>query len=979
MLQDFNLVILTEIKTSLKISCTGFTVFQHSAKQGHRGGVALLIKPGISKYLQKLDRSYENVISFELAIIPNIIFVGCYIAPADSPYYDAAVFGYLQSLARRDESKKLIIMGDLNSRVGIPTDLHIKNDKCVYEGVQDTTVNKNGNCLLQLCEDSKLVVINNLKYGDRHFESQLSFRKKSNWISEPDLLVVSEACIQLVKTFNMRQRFEDKLLFSDHAVLEFELDLNNVNIATELLKNRAANLGKTILGKCPIRIEKSLRLSQCNEDNLNRHFAMTPPPIIRRNESIDTVLDRFERVIIDALKENKEEINVVPTSWGNEERWKRLLNDNDQKKIWKSIGWDGGIDEKQAEQPSDEEFKIHFEQLLNPPGNEDEEPLDVSDSPYVPLLDDPIEEEEVEEAAKTCKESKSFIGITPAIFKCFPTVWILYVTQILNIVFCSENLTFPIKWCYNKLIVLFKKGIRWICGNYRGISIGDTIGKLYAKILGNRLKKWMNVDSCQAGAQEKRGCTEHMLGLRLIIDYAKKEKVKLFVLFIDFSKAYDKVPRRTLFEILKKLGCGKRFLRALMSIYRNTVNILNSEYIKATIGVKQGGPMSCILFIIYLNVLAGMLKLLGDDSFLLDVHALMLMDDTVLLASSREKIIEKFTILMDFCERYGMVINELKTKMMVINGTNVDRYDFTVGGIVVKHTKSYIYLGSPFTENGSMSAVIKLHVKSRTKDVNKFKIFCKKNETMPYTFKKKVLEAVISSSLFYGCETWLSVNFKEIEQLYIGAVKAVLGVRETTRNDTILIETGMPSAKELIGERTAKFAKKELLPDRSTPLVKIYKICETKRTNGFVFLSKMMNPSTNANDSLIEKFRRQTSTKATTYKNLNPDLSVHAVYTSNEYINERERLIFTRFRQCSHHLKVETGRWARIERARRLCDCGGGIQDESHVLFDCVKTEGVRQIFGVNDGSYQDIGELMNEMEVQSLVAFVNNCMKFFK
>jgi hypothetical protein len=132
-------------------------------------------------------------------------------------------------------------------------------------------------------------------------------------------------------------------------------------------------------------------------------------------------------------------------------------------------------------------------------------------------------------------------------------------------------------------------------------------------------------------------------------------------------------------------------------------------------------------------------------------------------------------------------------------------------------------------------------------------------------------------------------------------VKAILGVRETTRNDTILIETGMPSVKELIEQRTAKFAKKELLPDCCTPLSKIYKICETKRTSGFVFLSKMMNPSTNANDSLIEKFKQQTSTKATTYRDLNPDLSVHAVYTSNEYINERER-----FRLCSHHLKVET-------------------------------------------------------------------------
>ena len=198
---------------------------------------------------------------------------------------------------------------------------------------------------------------------------------------------------------------------------------------------------------------------------------------------------------------------------------------------------------------------------------------------------------------------------------------------------------------------------------------------------------------------------------------------------------------------MRKLGCGKRFLCALIAIYRNTINILNSEYVKATIGVKQGGPMSCLLFIIYLNILAVMIRRLGNDSFLNDIHALMLMDDTVLLATNRTRMIEKFTVLMQFCKKYGMVINELKTQMMVVNGKKEDRIEFTVEGITVKHTTSYVYLGSPFMENGKMKDVIEKHVKSRTKDLNKFRIFCRKNETMPYPFKKKVLEAAIFSSL----------------------------------------------------------------------------------------------------------------------------------------------------------------------------------------------------------------------------------------
>ena len=110
----------------------------------------------------------------------------------------------------------------------------------------------------------------------------------------------------------------------------------------------------------------------------------------------------------------------------------------------------------------DEEFKIHSEQLLNPQEMVADDLHDTSDSPYTPILNDLIEQIEVMEAAECSKESKSFIGITPAIFRCFPAAWILFITQILNIVFCNENWMFPTKWCYNKHIVLFKKGARLV-------------------------------------------------------------------------------------------------------------------------------------------------------------------------------------------------------------------------------------------------------------------------------------------------------------------------------------------------------------------------------------------------------------------------------------------------------------------------------------------------------------------------------------
>ena len=78
-----------------------------------------------------------------------------------------------------------------------------------------------------------------------------------------------------------------------------------------------------------------------------------------------------------------------------------MLKDDDHRKIWKSIGWNGDLDEIQNEAPSDEEFKIHFEQLLNPQEMVADDLHDTSDSPYIPILDDPIEQIEIMEAAES--------------------------------------------------------------------------------------------------------------------------------------------------------------------------------------------------------------------------------------------------------------------------------------------------------------------------------------------------------------------------------------------------------------------------------------------------------------------------------------------------------------------------------------------------------------------------------------------------
>ena len=64
------------------------------------------------------------------------------------------------------------------------------------------------------------------------------------------------------------------------------------------------------------------------------------------------------------IKENKVTTHQEPSEWGNAEKWKKLLEENDPKKIWKSIGWNGSIESSSSVAPSDEEFRVHFIQNL---------------------------------------------------------------------------------------------------------------------------------------------------------------------------------------------------------------------------------------------------------------------------------------------------------------------------------------------------------------------------------------------------------------------------------------------------------------------------------------------------------------------------------------------------------------------------------------------------------------------------------------
>lgn len=81
-----------------------------------------------------------------------------------------------------------------------------------------------------------------------------------------------------------------------------------------------------------------------------------------------------------------------------------------------------------------------------------------------------------------------------------------------------------------------------------------------------------------------------------------RKKLQLYVAFIDFSKAYDKVPRGKLFKVLKSLGCGGTMILAQMSMLCDILGYLGLHHINS-IHRWQGTPTSCFLFVMFVDML----------------------------------------------------------------------------------------------------------------------------------------------------------------------------------------------------------------------------------------------------------------------------------------------------------------------------------------------------------------------------------------
>lgn len=240
---------------------------------------------------------------------------------------------------------------------------------------------------------------------------------------------------------------------------------------------------------------------------------------------------------------------------------------------------------------------------------------------YIDDLDCRFTEEEIINTVKGLKRGKSpgYDKLMPEMFLVAAETLAPVLCKLFNYMFWSFE--FPEDWTYGIVVPIHKKDNLSDPNNYRPITLVSVFSKIFTTLLNQRLLSWAESSGAltefQFGFRTGKSTVDAIYVLHGLITHSLTNKEKLFSAFVDFRKAFDRVDRRFLWYKLLVSGCSSRMIKMIKSIYQK-VNICirsngqYSDYFENYVGVKQGEPLSPLMFLFFINDITSDLKYSED-------------------------------------------------------------------------------------------------------------------------------------------------------------------------------------------------------------------------------------------------------------------------------------------------------------------------------------------------------------------------------
>ena len=403
---------------------------------------------------------------------------------------------------------------------------------------------------------------------------------------------------------------------------------------------------------------------------------------------------------------------------------------------------------------------------------------------------------------------------------------------------CWEEGSVPQDMRDATVVTLYKnKGDRSDCNNYRGISLLSIVGKLFARIVLNRLQRLAErvYPESQCGFRANRSTVDMIFSLRRLQEKCREQGQPLYMMFIDLTKAFDLVSRKGLFDVLKKIGCPPKLLSMIVSFHtdmRGTVMFdgTTSDSFPIKSGVKQGCVLAPTLFGIFFSVLLSHAFDSSDDGIFIRTRSdgklfnlarlraktkvrsvllreMLFADDAALVTHSEAALQRLSNRFADACKQFGLTISLKKTNVCT-QDVNTPAH-ITIDGVTMESVDTFTYLGSTVSNTVSLDPELDRRLGKANSVMARLSKRVWENKALTLNTKIRVYHACVLSTLLYSSECWTTYMRQErrLNTFHMRCLKRILGIKWQDRitHQEILMKAKTQSMHSLLSQRRLRW------------------------------------------------------------------------------------------------------------------------------------------------------------------------------
>ena len=911
----------------------------------------------------------------------------------------------------------------------------------------DKHVNNYGKFLIELCISSQLAILNGRCIGD--LSGKFTCHKE-NGQSTVDYHIVSKCLFKSIQYF----RVHDLSMWSDHCPVSSSIQLGklvqntkpkikmckapsvfvwdenseenfkiSLNVQKHLIDNfMVRQYGHTSTDSDQIAGDFNELINELAKPALKRRKVKTTKkkPVLGYNKSCEEVREHllYIKTLVERYPTNRD----IKRSYYQTRKifYKKLkqtesafkksvllklshMKDSSPTEYWKLLKTLQKQKNDNADAISADTWYSHFKGLLQVPNIESTKYSDLlrqaeNAASATGVLDNIVTRSEVLDVIKCLKNNKSAgpDGIINEIFKCGRFVLADPLVKLLNVIFDSQH--FPTVWKQGILLKLFKSGDPHNTDNYRGIILNSIAGKFLSLLMTKRLQKKLENDNIlhklQGGFRQDHRTSDNIFILSQIMKWYKSKKKALYICFIDFRKAFDKLNRNALLYKLINTGISGKFYNLVKSMYshnKTCVKVDNqiTEYFDCNIGVRQGDPMSPTLFNIFINDLAASLEQGPCDNARIENFECGFMfyaDDLVLLSQTKDGLQRSIDIVSKYCQDWSISINAKKSKVMVCNKKLSVKDKFVVVNETLEIVKKYNYLGVIISHTSSFNQAIETLTKKAMKCSFSIGKLLSAQYFTPIDVQLHCFDIMVKPVLLYCSEIWgqdllhstkewkidILDNNNDIEKMHVKFCKFLLHVHSKASNIAVRSELGRPTMIcSVIASILRYYCRLKFMSD-DRPVKQIYNATKNAKFSLFNIANKLLDVfDIDLNDysfrtkNSFKKFNKELNEQIQTCfeeewftyvtspigktgkgNKLRTYSTFKRTYDLEKYLLDvkdfRDRVSLTKLRISAHTLRIERGRYERCngrvlpaeERICKYCHAHN-VEDEYHFVMIC--------------------------------------------